>query len=363
MEEEKIILNVRKRELTLEASLQTNTENIKDNKELTNELQLLSEAYSLFIRYQGVQMEEKAEISDEAFYRVYLGNSKREHEWTVAVNSGYPANVFRVLIQGLGSFIYNQILPKSIHETLTRINDPTHLALDVERDLSWIPWELVFDGRKFLSTTFSLGRIKHGMTLNKTQQKSDKIRFLLVYNPTGDLIATESEANYLTSRLMGLSNVSLYREGQEIRSNSFKNMVGQEGFDAIHYAGHAEFDSDDLSDSAFIFKDARCYADKLLSSMSTIPKIFFVDGCTSAIGPFPYELLDRGSCYIGTLWPVSDKPAGDFASNFYRLVLRGGTLGNAIKQARVNSFQRLKYSDLTWAAYVLYGDPTKKIFS
>lgn len=363
MEEEKMVLNMGKQGQTLEASLQTKRENITSNKELTNELQLFSEAYSLFIRYQGVQMEEKAEISDETFYRVYLGNSKREREWTVAVNSGFTANILRVLLQGIGSFIYNQILPKSIQDALIRINNPTHLALNVERDLSWIPWELIFDGRKFLSTTLSLGRIKPKMTPSKAQRKGNKIRFLLVYNPTGDLMATESEANYLTSRLMGLSNVSLFRRGQEIRSNSFKNMVGQEGFDAIHYAGHAEFDPDELSNSAFIFKDARCYADKLLSSMSTIPKIFFVDGCTSAMGPFPYELLDRGSCYIGTLWPVSDKPAGDFASNFYRLVLRGATLGNAVKQARVNSFQRLKYSDLTWAAYVLYGNPTKKIFS
>lgn len=363
MEERKIVLNIRRHGPLLGASLQSDREEITSNKQLTNELKLFSEAYSLFIHYQGVQTEEKAEISDETFYRIFLGNSKREQEWTAAVNSGFTANIQRVLIQGLGSFIYNQILPKSIQDALTRINNPAYLALNVERELSWIPWELIYDGRKFLSTTLSLGRIKPKMTHSAAQRKGNKIRFLLVYNPTGDLFATESEANYLTSRLMGLRNVSLYREGQEIRSNSFMNMVGREGFDAIHYAGHAEFDPDELSDSAFIFKDAKCYADKLLSSMSTPPKIFFVDGCTSAMGPFPYELLNRGSCYIGTLWPVSDKPAGDFASNFYRLVLRGETLGNAIKQARVNSFQRLKYSDLTWAAYVLYGDPTEKIFS
>ena len=116
MEEEKMVLNIGKQGQTLEASLQTNIENITSNKELTNELQLFSEAYSLFIRYQGVQMEEKAEISDETFYRVYLGNSNREREWTVAVNSGFTANILRVLIQGIGSFIYNQILPKSIQD-------------------------------------------------------------------------------------------------------------------------------------------------------------------------------------------------------------------------------------------------------
>jgi CHAT domain-containing protein len=363
MGEEKNVLNIRKKGSTLKASLTINEENITDNKELSNELQLLSEAYSLFIHYQGVRIEEKAEISDETFYRVYLGNSNREQEWTAAVNSGFTANIQRVLIQGLGSFIYNQILPKRIQDVLTGINNPMHFALNVERDLSWIPWELIFNGRKFLSSTFSLGRIKPEMMHRIAQRKGNKIRFLLVYNPTGDLFATESEANYLTSRLMGLRNVSLYRRGQEIRSNSFMNMVGHEGFDAIHYAGHAEFDPDELSKSSFIFKDARCYTDQLLSSMSTIPKIFFVDGCTSAMGPFPYELLNKGSFYIGTLWPVSDKPAGDFASNFYRLVLRGETLGNAIKQARVNSFQRLKYSDLTWAAYVLYGDPTERLFT
>jgi CHAT domain-containing protein len=64
--------------------------------------------------------------------------------------------------------------------------------------------------------------------------------------------------------------------------------------------------------------------------------------------------------YIGCLWPIYDRPAADFAIHFYRQVLEGHMIGEAMRLARVEI--RKTYPDqITWAAFVLYGDSTFRL--
>ncbi len=63
---------------------------------------------------------------------------------------------------------------------------------------------------------------------------------------------------------------------------------------------------------------------------------------------------------VGSLWPVYDTPAAELAVKFYRYVLSGEPTGEALRMARVEI--RQSYPDeITWAAYVLYGDPTFRL--
>ena len=62
---------------------------------------------------------------------------------------------------------------------------------------------------------------------------------------------------------------------------------------------------------------------------------------------------------IGTAWPVSDAVAAAFAVEFYGQVLEGQPLGYATLAARrlVAGLPK-QADDPSWAAFVLYGDPT-----
>ena len=66
------------------------------------------------------------------------------------------------------------------------------------------------------------------------------------------------------------------------------------------------------------------------------------------------------SARIGSLWPINDQRAARFAIEFYNLVLDGHMIGEAMRRARV----RIKSdspNEITWAAFVLYGDPTYRL--
>ena len=60
---------------------------------------------------------------------------------------------------------------------------------------------------------------------------------------------------------------------------------------------------------------------------------------------------------IGTLWPVIDNVAADFAVAFYGQVLEGQPLGEAMRAARKITAEQHQ-ADPSWASFVLYGDPS-----
>ena len=63
---------------------------------------------------------------------------------------------------------------------------------------------------------------------------------------------------------------------------------------------------------------------------------------------------------IGALWPVYDRPAAQFAVQFYSRVLEGHMIGEAMRLARRQIRQEYP-NQITWAAYMLYGDPTYRL--
>lgn len=65
---------------------------------------------------------------------------------------------------------------------------------------------------------------------------------------------------------------------------------------------------------------------------------------------------------IGSLWPIYDKPAAEFALEFYRKALEGYMLGEAMRLARVE-IKRQHPDQVTWAAFALYGDATFRLAS
>jgi CHAT domain-containing protein len=60
---------------------------------------------------------------------------------------------------------------------------------------------------------------------------------------------------------------------------------------------------------------------------------------------------------LGTLWPIFDEGAAEFASSFYDGLLSGKALGEAVRLARLQ-LRESHPQDVTWASFVLYGDPT-----
>ena len=66
---------------------------------------------------------------------------------------------------------------------------------------------------------------------------------------------------------------------------------------------------------------------------------------------------------IGSSWEIKDEPSRNFACLFYEHLVSGKTVGEAVHQARLDLMKKDQSgSDISWASYVLYGDPTFSYF-
>ena len=83
-------------------------------------------------------------------------------------------------------------------------------------------------------------------------------------------------------------------------------------------------------------------------------------GNTSLAGS--YLKAGAGSC-IAAIWYVSDLGSSNFAADFYRYLLFGSTVGEAVLKARQSVFKRWGYQDFIWGSYILFGDPEMRIIT
>ncbi|GAG18558.1 unnamed protein product, partial [marine sediment metagenome] len=194
---------------------------------------------------------------------------------------------------------------------------------------------------------------------------------LLIVNPTEDLGGAELEGKIIREVLAQFSSVRVtQRKGPEATRDVLLRDFRSGKYDAIHYAGHALFDPDDLSRGGI-----RCAAHQVitgsdLAGLGNLPALVFFNACESArlrgkrdvpIGQrlsasvsFAESFLRGGIAnFIGTYWPVQDESAKVFARTFYGRAIRGDGIGHALLEAR-QTVREIPSKD--WADYIHYGN-------
>ena len=62
--------------------------------------------------------------------------------------------------------------------------------------------------------------------------------------------------------------------------------------------------------------------------------------------------------YVGTFWEIPDATSQRFALAFYRFLIKGISVGGAMRAARQELIREYGEENIAWAGYLLYGDPT-----
>jgi hypothetical protein len=274
--------------------------------------------------------------------------------------------------KAVGLFTYERLFPDTIRDLIRRIPDGSLINLEIDDRLSSLPWELAFDGTSFLCLQYAFGRT----TTDRSDVVPEKnLSLLMISDPTGDLIGAQKETNYILSQLRGFRQLRINRYGSEITKNQFLELYSSGDFNLIHYSGHSMADTDEPGKSRLFFRDEPCYGYEIEKlEILKPPLLIFSNSCESAGVSHDSEELGNTSLAgsflktgakgcIAALWPVSDVGSGNFASDFYRFLLFGSTIGEAVLRARKNSFKRWGYQDLIWASYLLFGDPATKILT
>lgn len=279
------------------------------------------------------------------------------------------------------------LLLHATHRELLETDRETPIILVHDEEASRIPWETLRLGDYLpargpgLSRQYATGNLSVAKWV-EARRRDEKLRVLLVVNPTSDLDGAASEGTRIRALFKDRRDIVLteVREAEATRPRLLDHFRSGQ-FDVVHYAGHAFFDPASPQNSGLICAPPDAQNPSVLSGadvagLGQLPMLVFFNACESARvrGLRPggkkkikhpdrlrglvsvAEAFMRGGVanFLGTYWPVGDAPALTFAETFYRGLIAGQPLGPSITIAR-EAVAAAGSAD--WADYIHYGSP------
>lgn len=275
-----------------------------------------------------------------------------------------------------GQVLHDELFSLSVKEKL-RKTEAEYLILKIDDQLVHIPWELLHDGQQFLCQRFSMGRlVKTRQTVlnGRSRELAGPLKMLILADPQGDLKGAYAEGTRIRDdmdRHKDWINASV-RSGK-ITPDFIREKI--RNFDFVHFAGHADYNPQNAGDSGWRLTGGSLKAKDVtkMAGTATMPALVFSNACQSArteewilrehfedeiFGLANAFLLAGVRHYVGTFWEISDEPSSRFALRFYRNLLSGMTIGEAMRRSRLALIKEYGEETIIWASYVLYGDPT-----
>jgi class 3 adenylate cyclase/tetratricopeptide (TPR) repeat protein len=287
------------------------------------------------------------------------------------------ANLLR--LKDMCRSLYEMLIPDGFVEFMQ--NHPAGaLILQIDDCFAHIPWELLHDGQQFLCLRYAMGKLVSGskQVLGRKRDLGHRpLRMLVMTNPRGDLPATMKEGSLIRKELGRESaSAGLSIDAHDRRATCEFLHAHMGDYDLFHFAGHSDHNPRDPSLSGLLLADGKFEIGRLLSTAreSPLPSLVFANGCRSGRaenGPSGERLsgLANGFLvsgvrhYIGSTIDLFDRSSAVFAQEFYHHLVRSRSIGEALRLARLKAITHYGEETLTWASYVLYGDPTFQYFS
>lgn len=290
---------------------------------------------------------------------------------------GKIGNDLLVKLKEYGRLLFDELIPLQLKEKLMKTEEK-HLMISIDDKLVHIPWELLYDGKDFLCQRFSIGR-----TVSTKQPVAITARAIgrplkmhILADPKGDLDNSYQEGVVIKDdfgRLDDWIDVSL--KTTDIKTDYVKAKI--RNFDIVHYAGHADHNAVTPEDSGWLLSDGKLSAGDInkLTGVLPMPSLVFSNACQSGqtdqwrlgedcedriFGLANAFLLSGVQHYIGTFWEIPDEAGSYFAVHFYRNLVKGITIGEAVRAARNALIEKYGEDTIVWAGYMLYGDPTSR---
>jgi pimeloyl-ACP methyl ester carboxylesterase len=289
-----------------------------------------------------------------------------------------------------GTELAQLVLPEDIRVVLPRFSD-RHLVVVHDAPMSRVPWEvLAFPAtkggvwfpsiQKGLTHRYAADNLSVAKWLEERVQDG-VLNILLVVNPTLDLAGAEKEGKRIRQLFAGQPGVKLREvHGRDATHRTLLAAFSSGEYDVIHYAGHAFFDEDSPEQSGLLCHQHVPLTGSELSALGKLPALVFFNACEAgrvrgaaggraskrqqtqaqvrklqrAVG-FAEAFMRGGVAnFLGTYWEVGDDAALEFAQTFYRELVAGRTLGDALQGGRTAV---RAVDDRDWADYLFYGSP------
>jgi len=205
---------------------------------------------------------------------------------------------------------------------------------------------------------------------------------LLIVNPTGDLPGAKKEGDRIRQLVGDTPALELdVLEGPEATFNAVRSALSSGKYDVVHYAGHAFFEPTDRMSSGILCHGHEVFSGAEATKLERLPALMFFNACESgrirSVGKSEpvsaiskknvaesiranvsfAEAFLRGGVgnFVGTYWPVGDDAADKFSDTFYKELVKGKTIGDAVVEGR-RTIEKSRSVD--WANYVHFGSRT-----
>ncbi len=288
--------------------------------------------------------------------------------------------------EGLSEFggkLAGMVLPELVLKVLPSMKDHQLVVIHDAR-AARVPWETVCIDKWFPAASPGLSRKYEAEDLSvagwlEERRLADRLRVLLIVNPTRDLPGAEKEGERIKALLSGDPAFQVDELRREAATWSAVRARFRSGdYDVIHYAGHAFFDPNNRSRSGILCHGHQVLSGADLVHLEKLPALVFFNACEAgrvrgaeeaepgeapeptarklekSVGLAEAFLRAGVGNYVGTYWPVEDAAAEKFAGVFYRALVNGDSVGNALQQGRR---QVLEIPSVDWADYIHYGSP------
>ncbi|WCL48414.1 CHAT domain-containing protein [Leptospira sp. GIMC2001] len=270
----------------------------------------------------------------------------------------------------LGETFFYQFFPKEIVERLKLATDKS-IHFNIDPKLASIPWELFHDGNCFLADKFRIGKTIRGGFHTKPDPGKEKLKMLIIADPTEDLVWAQKEGEELFRILtekVSPSRLELeFIGGKQVNKLKLLSLIKDKNI--IHYCGHLIF-SDDPLENGWLLSGGKILKSREIKNSGISTDIVFSNSCVSSksvqgkintniMNNFAGSFLMSGiKTFIGTNWEILDNENTlDFTIRFYTYLFSDKTIGESLFMTREYARRNYDTSDLTWANYSLYGNP------
>lgn len=324
------------------------------------------------------------EVREDIFQRTQEINSlfntlQKTGDWT---RSG-AVDIYQDLndkMVRLGKGLYFDFVPPSLQKILSTI---TTRFLMIATNDPIIPWELIYLPEKdtYLGLEFALGR-KVLMVVDRlpiiSKSYDHILDVLLIGNPSGNLPSSENEVKYIAEKLEVNERVKTkVMVGDEVTRTGLEKELSDQQYDIIHFAGHSFFNPENPNKSYLeLARGEAIYASQFSWLFQKgIPSLIFLNACSTAMDSggetTPEEVQMSGmirqlmnigvQSVIGSLWPMHDIVSATIATEFYRNLMHGMTLGESLQSSRRLVHNSFKTQNVGWNGFILYGNPMLRI--
>ncbi|MAR15130.1 MAG: hypothetical protein CMG21_01565 [Candidatus Marinimicrobia bacterium] len=237
-----------------------------------------------------------------------------------------------------------------------------HIQLIVDEYTNEIPFELLHDGKDFLSDFIIFSRLFIS-TINQSNNNysiESNEPFSVVCNPSESddiMIETNDECNYIADLINPLFDLKGPYRKRYVNKIELINLLGTSSL--LHFSGH--YENNTKKSGWKLFNDLFSCSD--IQKISKSPVFIFSNTCGGSSDFFIHSFLNKGSqSIIASLGNLPSKKASEFSQIFYKYFINQNlNLGESFFLSKRDMINKYGKEDLFWCFYQIYGSSFLKI--